>query len=169
MINVAGIIHEDGANGPGLRCTIFVQGCDHKCKGCHSAHTWKFGAGTDMSVDELVDECNKNPLETGITLSGGDPVYQYEPLTTVLERIDPDKHKMLYTGFTKEELELFIYTKERFGRFIEQFDLIVTDPFILEQRDLNLLYRGSKNQRLCIPTWIGESLFIDDITETYDK
>ena len=93
MINVAGIIHEDGANGPGLRCTIFVQGCDHKCKGCHSAHTWKFGAGTDMSVDELVDECNKNPLETGITLSGGDPVYQYEPLTTVLERVDPNKHK----------------------------------------------------------------------------
>jgi anaerobic ribonucleoside-triphosphate reductase activating protein len=76
---------------------------------------------------------------------------------------------MLYTGFTKEELELFIYTKERFGRFIEQFDLIVTDPFILEQRDLNLLYRGSKNQRLCVPTWIGESLFIDDITETYGK
>lgn len=165
MINVASIIHEDGANGPGLRCTVFVQGCDHKCKGCHSTHTWPFNRGVNMTAQELIDEITKNPLERGLTLSGGDPVYQYMELTEVLENYDG--HKMLYTGFTKEELELFIYTKSYFDRFISQFNLIVTDPFILEQRDLNLLYRGSRNQRICTPEWMGESLFLKDITSSY--
>lgn len=165
MVNVASIIHEDGANGPGLRCTVFVQGCDHKCKGCHSTHTWPFGKGVDMTTKELIDEITKNPLESGLTLSGGDPVYQYMELTEVLEAYNG--HKMLYTGFTKEKLELFIYSKDYFGRFLSQFDLIVTDPFILEQRDLNLLYRGSRNQRICTPIWMDECLFLKDITSSY--
>ena len=87
MINIASIIHNDGINGPGLRCTVFVQGCKRKCVGCHSQHTWEFGTGVDYSADDLIDECRKNPLDMGITFTGGDPIYQYKELLPVVNKL----------------------------------------------------------------------------------
>lgn len=149
MINIASIMHNDGANGPGLRCTVFVQGCDRKCKGCHSSHTWPFGKGTDFTIDELISECTSNPLDGGITFTGGDPIFQYEELTHVVKYLHNKGYSLwLYTGAKISELDLKIFTCTGFGEFLDYFDCIVAEPFEIDKRDTSLKYRGSSNQKI---------------------
>lgn len=176
MINVAGIIHEDGANGPGLRCTIFVQGCKRRCKECHSQHTWEFGTGKDMSADELADEILKNPLDTGVTISGGDPVYQYaevlNALILVKQKLRESKRSfnfMLYTGADSNELYKWFYTKERFDLFITMFDYIKAGSFDNTKVDGTVKWAGSSNQKVYTPEIddTNDSLILTDITNTF--
>ena len=148
IINIAGIYHNDGVNGPGLRTTVFTQGCIHHCKGCHSPHTWKIGSGTNMTDEELYNEITSSKLDTGVTFSGGDPMLQAKELLPVALKLKQDKyHLMMYTGYTKEELEDLMKDPD-IKTFVLLFDLIVTDRFILEQRDITLTFRGSRNQRI---------------------
>lgn len=148
IINIAGIYHNDGVNGPGLRTTVFTQGCIHHCKGCHSPHTWKIGSGTNMTDEELYNEITSSKLDTGVTFSGGDPMLQAKELLPVALKLKQHKyHLMMYTGYTKEELEDLMKDPD-IKTFVLLFDLIVTDRFILEQRDITLTFRGSRNQRI---------------------
>ena len=148
IINIAGIYHNDGVNGPGLRTTVFVQGCSHHCKGCHSPHTWKIGHGTNMTDEELYTEITSSKIDTGVTFSGGDPMLQAKELLPVVKRLKQKPyHLMMYTGYTKEELDNLM-TDDEIRTFVRLFDLIVTDRFELAQRDTTLLFRGSRNQRI---------------------
>ena len=171
MINIAGIIHNDLANGPGIRCTVFVQGCKHGCKGCHNPETWKVGAGKDMTADDIFTEITSNKLDTEVTISGGEPVDQYKELLPLIEKLQTAKYGlMLYTGYTLEELESFTQLSPEFIRFITAFKCIVCDPFILAERDTTLKFRGSRNQRIAT-TCINDSgnVSLIDRTKEFDE
>ena len=99
MINIASIIHNDGINGPGLRCTVFVQGCKRKCVGCHSQHTWEFGTGVDYSADDLIDECRKKDPNFRPTCDIDCLSYKFNAID---EPIDPKKYTLKNTTNTLE-------------------------------------------------------------------
>lgn len=146
-LRIAGIMKDSIVDGPGLRYVIFTQGCPHHCPGCHNPQTHDFLAGRDADPLEILEEIFQNPILSGVTFSGGEPFCQAEALTLLAERIKAQgKHLMIYTGYLLEELEKKEdpWTK----RLLELTDLLVDGPFLLEQRNLTLPYRGSENQRV---------------------
>jgi anaerobic ribonucleoside-triphosphate reductase activating protein len=153
MINVAGVLHNDLANGPNLRTVLFVQGCKHHCKGCHNQHTWPIGTGSDFTADELVAELTKNPMDKGITISGGEPILQWEELLPVIHQLkDKNYHLMLYTGYTRIWLHNKMVEDDLFLDFLSLFDMIVTEPYIdslrITEKQPGIWY-GSTNQKIC--------------------
>ena len=77
-IRIAGIMRESIVDGPGIRFAVFCQGCPHDCPGCHNPETHDFAGGTEVSVERLLEEFEKNPLLAGATFSGGEPMCQSE-------------------------------------------------------------------------------------------
>lgn len=152
MITIASILYNDLANGPNLRTVLFVQGCPHHCKGCHNQHTWSFTDGVSYTADELYKELTCNPLDKGITISGGEPICQWEELYPVIQRLkNKNYHLMLYTGYTRTWLNNKIITDDLFLDFLSLFDMIVTGPYIEQQKvryEEHLIY-GSYNQEIC--------------------
>ncbi len=136
-------------DGPGLRAVLWTQGCAHHCKGCQNPQTWSFDGGGLVPIKAVLDEIDKLEYHTGLTLSGGDPMYQPQEC---LEIIKYAKTKGLniwvYTGFTWEELMKMSEKESVYKKLIEEIDVLVDGRFILEERDLSLLFRGSRNQRL---------------------
>ena len=78
MLNLAGITGDSIVDGPGIRTTIFCQGCPHHCEGCHNPETWEFGCGTEMEEETVLEIIKSNPLCHGVTFSGGEPFSQAE-------------------------------------------------------------------------------------------
>lgn len=152
MITIASILYNDLANGPNLRTVLFVQGCPHHCKGCHNQHTWSFTDGVLYTADELYKELTCNPLDKGITISGGEPICQWEELHPVIQQLkDKNYHLMLYTGYTRTWLNNKISNDDLFLDFLSLFDMIVTGPYIEQQKvryEEHLIY-GSYNQEIC--------------------
>lgn len=146
-------------DGPGLRFVIWTQGCGHKCPGCHNSETHDFNAGVEISVDsikERITELSKNKSYQGVTFSGGDPMYQIEELTELARHAQEcGLDVWVYTGFTFEYL--LKNEKEKFLKSLEHIDVLVDGPFILKEKSLTLLFKGSKNQRLI------------DVKKTLDK
>lgn len=148
-LRLAGVIRESIVDGPGIRMTVFVQGCPHHCKGCHNAQTWNFDGGYDGSVEKIIEEAKKDPLLRGITLSGGEPFSQAKPLSKLAKLAHENGLDiMTYTGYTFEKLLSGFKEHPEWEELLKQTDYLVDGPFILEQRDLLLHFRGSKNQRL---------------------
>ncbi len=142
-LRVVDIVEGTSVDGPGLRTSIYLAGCDHKCPGCHNPQTWPHDAGRDMTVDELMKIIDYNDFN--VTLTGGDPIYQAKRLLPLLKAIrEHGKTVWLYTGFTYEQLFAMPDAKA----LMPYLDTIVDGPFILEQRDTELLFRGSSNQRI---------------------
>lgn len=162
------IVEESIVDGPGIRNTLFVQGCNHNCKGCHNPETHEFNIGnvckTFEDFEALADKLLENPLIDGITISGGDPLYQILSLKTLIEIIrfkKPDTHLMIYTGFTMEEMSNFQKL------FLCNFDIIVDGPFIEEQKSFELAFRGSANQRIWKTTETRDGFM--DVTKEWDE
>ena len=151
-IKIADIINESIVDGPGIRMTIFAQGCPHKCIGCHNPATHDFDAGKYISVDEIIDKIKKNPLLGGITLSGGEPFSQAEVFAKLAEKAhELNLNVITYTGYTVEEIFAGVDKNKGWKELLTQTDTLIDGPFILEQRDLTLKFRGSKNQRIIDP------------------
>ncbi|MBR6932875.1 MAG: anaerobic ribonucleoside-triphosphate reductase activating protein [Bacteroidales bacterium] len=133
------------ADGPGFRISIYCAGCSHHCKGCHNPQSWDFDAGHWMTVDELLDIIKADSL-SNVSFSGGDPFYQVDAFTELARRIKAETGKTIWcwTGFTLEEIQ----ADPSLSRMLPYLDVLVDGPFILEQRDTNLLFRGSPNQRI---------------------
>lgn len=144
-IRVLSIIPETMADGPGLRTSVYVAGCNHKCPGCHNPETWDFNQGDSWDPIDLANELIKNPY-TNITFSGGDPIYQIDDLIVCCKHIKEcsNKNIWVYTGFTYEAL-LDIPQYRELEKYVDTF---VTDPFIYSMRDTSLTFRGSTNQRI---------------------
>ena len=146
-MNIAGIIGDSIVDGPGLRTTVFFQGCAHKCPGCHNPETHAFGAGNEMSADEIFRRVKNNPLCRGVTLSGGDPVYQAREASVLAEMLKSAGYEVaLYTGFSWEEL-LAEKNPERLA-LLRFSDIVIDGRFEQENRTLELKFRGSTNQRI---------------------
>lgn len=144
-IRVLNILHQTTADGPGFRTAIYCAGCRHACKGCHNPQSWDFNAGKWMEVDELLDIIKADGL-SNVSFSGGDPFYQVEAFTELARRIKEETSKTIWcwTGFTLEEVE----ADPEMSRLLPWLDVLVDGPFILEQRDTHLRFRGSPNQRI---------------------
>ena len=152
MIRAADIINESIVDGEGLRLVVFAQGCAHHCPGCHNPSALPFEGGYLTDNEAILDKIRRNPLLDGITLSGGDPFFQIESFASlakaVIEHIistNPDFTIMAYTGSTLEELFL---ERERYLPLLEQIDILVDGPYMASRRSLDLIFKGSVNQRI---------------------
>lgn len=144
-IKVGGIVNDSVVDGPGLRLTIFFQGCKRKCCGCHNPQLQNFNGGNFFTEQEIFDIAKSNPLLNGITFSGGEPFCQAENLFYLAKMFKENNyHLAIYTGYTFEE----IMNEEKFLPLLNLTDTLIDGPFILEKRNLKLKFRGSENQRI---------------------
>ena len=144
-LRIAGIVNDSIVDGEGIRLTVFVQGCSHRCKGCHNPETWDYNGGHDIDTSEIIKEYKENPLLQGITFSGGEPFDKVEPLSLIADKV----HKLngdiwCYTGYTLEELR----KDTSKYKLLSRVDVLVDGPFIEAERDLSLNFRGSRNQHI---------------------
>ena len=147
-VRIAGIVRESIVDGPGLRFTVFAQGCPHRCKGCHNESTLDFQGGYDCELSKILTEIDKNPLLTGVTFSGGEPFCQAEGFYELGVEIKTRGLDIIsYSGYPLEELQKMAKQDESIGKLLDITDYLVDGPFILEERDLTLQFRGSRNQR----------------------
>lgn len=148
-LRLSGIAQESIVDGPGLRYVVFVQGCPHHCVGCHNPQTHDFSEGYDMDIDSILEQYKGNPLLAGITFSGGEPFCQPGPLAELGEKIKDLGHTvMVYSGYTLEELLELKKTQPEVGQLLDVADILVDGPYVEALRDLELLFRGSANQRV---------------------
>lgn len=148
-MRIAGLVEESIVDGPGFRIVIFFQGCAHHCYGCHNPETWDFEGGKEVSFDSIKKIIDDNPYADGITLSGGDPLYQIDASTEIAEYAkSKGLDVILYTGFLFEEVLEMTKANERLKDLLNNVDTLIDGPFILEQRHLSLKFRGSSNQRI---------------------
>lgn len=160
-LRVSGLIEESIVDGPGLRFTVFTQGCPHGCRGCHNPQTHDFNGGYEIEIDEIFKRFLENPLLLGITFSGGEPFCQPEPLYHLGEKVKAlGKTIVLFSGYTLEQL-IEMSRKERYiKQLLSITDMLIDGPFVEELKDLELLFRGSSNQRM-IEREIIEGKLID--------
>lgn len=93
-IRIAGVVNESIVDGPGVRYTIFTQGCPFKCKGCHNPQAQSLSGGIDVKLSVLYKEIKQNPLITGVTFSGGEPFIQTTPLITLSKFLKEDGYNL---------------------------------------------------------------------------
>lgn len=146
-ISLSGVTGDSIVDGPGLRLTIFTQGCLHHCPGCHNPQTHDPEGGFWADTEDILAAAAENPLLDGITLSGGDPFLQPVPCLALAE----GAHKIglnvwTYTGYTWEAL-LEENDAEKLA-LLKETDVLVDGPFLLAERSLELRFCGSRNQRL---------------------
>lgn len=146
-LRIAGTVNDSIVDGPGIRFTIFTQGCPHDCKGCHNPQTHDFGGGSIVDTDELLSKIKSNPLLDGVTFSGGEPFCQAHILAELGKEIkELGLDIITYTGYTFEEL----YSgreKNGWKELLDVTDILIDGPFIEEKRDWEIPFRGSSNQR----------------------
>lgn len=146
-ISLSGITGDSIVDGPGLRLTIFTQGCLHNCPGCHNPQTHDPSGGSWADTEDILAAAAENPLLDGITLSGGDPFLQPVPCLALAE----GAHKIglnvwTYTGYTWEAL--WEENAPEKIALLKETDVLVDGPFLLAERSLELRFCGSRNQRL---------------------
>ena len=143
---IAGVNYESFSDGEGCRCTIFISGCLHECKGCHNKDAWNFEYGipaTPSLADEINKEIAKRPFLSGLTISGGDPMWQINKVLDFVEKINVPKNNIwLYTGFVYEDMHGFTPK-----RFYEKINVVVDGKYVEDLRDVSLKFKGSSNQR----------------------
>ena len=146
-IRIAGTVNDSIVDGPGLRFTVFTQGCPHRCPGCHNPETHDAAGGTLADTDELIARFQKNPLLSGITLSGGDPMAQPSPCAHLARAAHAaGLNVWTYTGYTLEAL--LLENDEARLSLLRETDVLVDGPFHQAERSLELKFCGSRNQRL---------------------
>lgn len=147
----------DIANGPGVRVSLFVSGCTHRCKGCFNEVAWDFDYGeefTQQTIDELLSMLGPDHIR-GLTLLGGEPFEPQNqgPLVTFLRQVKqkyPDKSIWAFSGyvFDRDILSGRLGPWEITKEFLSYLDVLVDGPFVEAKKNLSLRFRGSENQRL---------------------
>ena len=144
---LASLVHDSIVDGPGLRIAVFVQGCSHKCSGCHNPQTHDPAGGTETDTADIISAISSNPLIYGITLTGGEPFEQAPAMLDIARAAKGmGLNVIAYTGYTIEAL--LAQNNDDIKEFISFCDWVVDGPFILSKRTLSLPWRGSENQRL---------------------
>ncbi|MFI3170486.1 MAG: anaerobic ribonucleoside-triphosphate reductase activating protein [Faecalibacterium sp.] len=175
----ATIKENDIANGTGIRTSLFVSGCTHRCKNCFNEIAWAFDYGdpfTPKIEAKIIASCNPSYVK-GLTLLGGEPMEPQNqrallPFVQAFRAAHPDKTVWCFSGYTYEQLT---GAEDSRGRcevtddFLAQLDVLVDGKFVQELYDITLRFRGSSNQRLIdlpqtrktgeIVTWIDSELF----------
>lgn len=144
-ISILKIVESTTVDGPGLRTSIYCAGCPNACQGCHNPQSWDINSGEMMEVEDIL-EAIKDEDMCDVTFSGGDPMFQAEGFAELASRIKSETQKSIwcYTGFTYEA----ILRDERKLQLLKKVDVLVDGPYIESERDTELLFRGSRNQRI---------------------
>ncbi|MGF1794151.1 anaerobic ribonucleoside-triphosphate reductase-activating protein [Photobacterium profundum] len=139
----------DVVNGPGTRCTLFVSGCEHQCRGCYNKSTWRLDSGhtfTQEMEDNIINDLNDTRIKRrGLSLSGGDPLHPAN-LASVLKlvmRVKTEcvgKDIWLWSGYVLAELT------EYQQQIVDLIDVLVDGKFEQDKRDPSLVWKGSENQ-----------------------
>lgn len=146
MLNLAGIVGDSIVDGPGIRTTIFSQGCPHHCPGCHNPETWAFGCGTDTDEDTIFGIVRSNPLCRGVTFSGGEPFAQAEGFAKLAKHLKAAGYEVAsYSGYTFEALMNGTQAQKD---FLSSIDVLIDGPFVEDEKTLEIPFRGSRNQRI---------------------
>jgi anaerobic ribonucleoside-triphosphate reductase activating protein len=157
-MNYSNIEFFDIVNGTGIRVSIWISGCRNHCKGCFNPETWNFDYGQtfdEIAENEIIEACKK-PYISGLTILGGEP-FEVENQPVIADFIRkfkavlPEKNIWIFTGYIYEKNlrnGQSQYLEEITDYILENTDILVDGPFILEERDLNLKFCGSRNQRL---------------------
>jgi len=149
QVRIAGIESESFVDGPGIRLSVFTQGCKHNCLECHNPQTHDFDGGHLISLAEILSMIDENPLLDGVTFSGGDPMEQAKALIPLAREIkERGLNLVIFTGYTYEQIIAHQEVRPAMWELMTFADILVDGPFVLAQRCLSLKYRGSKNQRL---------------------
>lgn len=148
MIRIADINKNDVINGQGVCVSVWTQGCPHHCKGCHNPESWNFSGGYEVDENEIIEKILQYLVENGVqrnlSILGGEPlcIENIDFTITLLAKAKekyPSIKTFVWTGYRMEE-----FSKE----VLENIDVLIDGPFILEERDITLKLRGSKNQRI---------------------
>ena len=146
MIKLSGIVEDSIVDGPGIRVTIFCQGCPHHCPGCHNPETWDFSGGTAMEEERLVQIVRSNPLCRGVTFSGGEPFAQAAGFARLARLLKAQGYEVAsYSGYTFEQL---LRGSPEQRALLDTIDVLIDGPFVQSQKSLELAFRGSRNQRI---------------------
>ena len=146
-IRLYGVVRDSIVDGPGLRTAVFVQGCSPHCPGCHNPASHDPAAGYEADTEDILAAMAANPLCTGLTLSGGEPFEQPGPCLELARGARAlGKNVWAYSGYTLEELRAM--ENEDVRALLDELDVLVDGPFLLDRRSLDLKFRGSANQRL---------------------
>ena len=146
-MHFAQIRKEDISNGPGIRVSLFVQGCNRHCDGCFNPETWDYDKGQifNRRIQELFLDLGKEKRITGFSILGGEPLDQDERMLELIKKIKeryPDKTIWMWTGHTYEDLT------DKQMEIVKLIDVLVDGPFIISKRCPNKRFRGSMNQRI---------------------
>ena len=156
-MNYATIKNNDIANGPGVRVSLFVSGCTHRCPGCFNEVAWDFNYGepfTEETIEKILDMLAPAHIK-GLTLLGGEPFEpQNQPaILELLRRVKekyPQKSVWAYSGylFDRDILAGRLGPSEITQEYVSYLDVLVDGPFVQSRKNLSLRFRGSDNQRL---------------------
>ena len=139
----------DVLNGEGTRCTLFVSGCIHQCKGCYNQSTWSPDAGelfTEQLADQIIQDLNDQRIKKqGLTLSGGDPLHpaNVEQVFKLVQRVKREcegKDIWMWTGYLRVALN------QEQQKIIDLIDVLIDGKFEQNLADPALAWRGSSNQ-----------------------
>ena len=144
-IPVLGVVEDSVVDGDGLRFTLFVQGCPHHCKGCHNPQSWAMKRDHLVPLQKIYDAVVENPMWDGITFSGGEPFLYAKELAPLAKALrEKGKSVWSFSGWTYEELT----QREDARELLENIDVLVDGRFEIAQKDISLMFRGSRNQRV---------------------
>lgn len=145
MISLIKIVEDTTVDGPGFRTTVYAAGCPNACPGCQNPQTWRKEAGRMTPVEDILEVIRADEF-ADVTFSGGDPMYQPEGFARLARLVKEETHKNIwcYTGYTYERLLQNAAQRE----LLNWIDVLVDGPYIEAERDPDLLFRGSRNQRL---------------------
>ena len=169
-MNYAELKTYDIANGPGIRLSLFVSGCNHRCPGCFNEQAWDFNYGkefTQETIDYIIDTLSFGAY-AGVTFLGGEP-FEIEnqrgllPLARKIKEVYPDKTIWCFTGyvFEKDIMENMYVKYPETRELLSYIDVLVDGPYIEALRNISLTFRGSENQRLIkIPETLKEKKIV---------
>lgn len=138
----------------GICVSLWMQGCPFRCNGCHNPETWDFNGGNEIEDDVLIDmtlsALTENGIKRDLSILGGEPLVEKNliflgQLITDAKRLNPSIKIYLWTGFEYSHL---VHVKHLYSYILSQIDVLITGPFILDQRDITLKLRGSRNQEI---------------------
>ena len=162
-MRIAGIAEDSIVDGPGLRVSVFTQGCPHGCEGCHNKEAQDFAGGKDMSVEEIIAIIKKNELTDGVTLTGGEPFSQPGDCAKIAGAVKAaGLNVWTYSGYTFEELCELSKANAEIFELLSVTDVLVDGRFVLAEKSFNVRWRGSKNQRLIdVPKSLAEDRVVE--------
>ena len=169
----AQLLKDSILDGDGIRTVIWTQGCIHHCPFCQNPETWDFNGGLLVDIDNVKQQIDELVDQDGITFSGGDPMCQPEACGELASYIKKQGLNVwCYTGFTYEQLILMSNTNKHIMNFLKNIDVLVDGKFMIEYKSLDLLFRGSSNQRIIdVPKSLktGKAVVIKKYMEKLDR